>query len=301
MSFRAVPLLLLATALSTTGCVKKVAINAMAGALSGDTGGAFTQDDDLQFVGEAIPFALKLMDSVAAQAPEHDALRETLCSSYTQYSMVYVKWPAEQVRYDDFEAYEKGIVRTKSFLQRARGYCFAAWDLRHEGFSDQIYTDTDAALAMADIEDVSLLYWTGASWLAEISMSKEDMDAIGALPIAAAILQRAMALDEDWDKGSLHDMMILLEPSLPMPGGLDRARTAFERAIALSEGTRASPYVSLATSVSTTTQDRAEFERLLEKALEIDPTADPDSQLANLYAQEQARFYLEHVEDLFLE
>jgi hypothetical protein len=59
--------------------------------------------------------------------------------------------------------------------------------------------------------------------------------------------------------------------------------------------------VSLATSVSVTTQDRAEFERLLEQALEIDASKDPDSQLANLYAQEQARFYLSHVEDLFLE
>ena len=32
----------------------------------------------------------------------------------------------------------------------------------------------------------------------------------------------------------------------------------------------------------------------------FDASKYPDDELANLYAQEQARFYLEHVDDLFL-
>lgn len=294
-------LLLLAAVAPSGGCVKKLAINAMASALSGDTGGAFTQDDDLQLVGDAIPFALKLMESVHEQTPEHEPLLETLCSSYTQYSLVYVKWPAEQVRYDDFTAYEAGIVRTRKLLSRAEGYCMAAWDLKHPGFSTLIKTDPAKATAQAEVADVPLLYWTGATWLSRISISKEDMEAIGQLPLAAALVKRAIELDEDWDRGSLHDLMVLLEPSLPMPGGNERAREHFERALELADGTRASPYVSLATSVSVTQQDRAEFTSLMEKALAVDPLASKPDELANLYAQEQARFYLDHLDDLFFE
>jgi len=301
MSMRSAIGFLLVATLASTGCVKKMAVNALSNAMAGDTGGSFTQDDDLQFVGDAIPFALKLMESLHDANPEHVGLNETLCSGYTQYAMVYVSWPAEEVRYDDFDAYEAGTARTRKFLRRAEGYCMGGLDLLHPGFSDQIYADPDLALADFTVDDVPFLYWTGAAWLARISISKEDMEAIGELPLAAALLQRALALDEDWDNGSIHDLMILLEPSLPMPGGLERAREHYERAVELSGGTRASPYVSLGTSVSVTTQNREEFVSLMEKALEVDPAAHPEDQLANLYAQEQARFYLEHLDDLFIE
>jgi len=275
-------------------------VNSLANALSGSTGGSFTEDDDLQFVGDAIPFALKLMESVSDQAPEHEPIRESLCSGFTEYSLVYVKWPADQQRYDDYKAYQAGHARARKMLERAKGYCWAAWDLEHPGFAEQITQDPDGTLAEATKDDISLLYWTGGAWLSEISLSKEDPEAIGALPVAAAMIERALELDESWDHGSLEDLMIQLEPSLPEPGGLDRARKHFERAVELAQGTRASPYVSMATSVSVFTQDRKEFVDLLNKALQIDVSKYPDDELANLYAQEQARFYLAHVDDLFL-
>ena len=124
---------------------------------------------------------------------------------------------------------------------------------------------------------------------------------IGELPVAAAIIKRALELDEDWGKGSIHDLLIALEPSLPMPGGLDRAREHYELAVAQSEGIRASPYVSLATSVSISNQDREEFVSLMEKALAVDASKYPEEELATMYAQEQAEFYLDHLDDLFVE
>jgi tetratricopeptide (TPR) repeat protein len=166
---------------------------------------------------------------------------------------------------------------------------------------ENLYSDPVGQLAQVDEEDVSLLYWTGATWLARISKSKEDMESIGALPIAAAFIKRGLELDEDWGKGSLHDLAVMLEPSLPMPGGLERARKHYERALELADGTLASPYVSLATSVSVVDQNREEFVQMMELALAVDPHLSPDDQLANMYAQEQARYYLEHLDDLFVE
>jgi predicted anti-sigma-YlaC factor YlaD len=38
----------------------------------------------------------------------------------------------------------------------------------------------------------------------------------------------------------------------------------------------------------------------LEKALAVDPDADPGNRLANLVAQRRARWLLKHIDDLFL-
>jgi len=48
-------------------------------------------------------------------------------------------------------------------------------------------------------------------------------------------------------------------------------------------------------------QNSAEFQSLLEKALAVDPDADPDNRLANLAAQRRARWLLNHIDELFLE
>ncbi len=292
---------LLALTVGLGGCVKKMAMNALADTLSGDTGGSFTVDEDIEFVGDAIPFALKLMESIHDGTPEHVGLELSLCSGFTQYGMLYVKWPAEQLKYADYEAYLAGNRRATKLLRRGNDYCMDALDTQYPGFSESIYAETEATLAQVEEEDVGLLYWTGASWMAIISQSREDMEAIGQLAVAGAVLRRALALDEDWDKGSIHDTLILVEPSLPEPGGMERAKEHYQRAVELAAGTRASPWLSYAFTVSLANQDREEFVELMDKVLALDAEASPADQLANLYAQEQARFYLLHLDDLFFE
>jgi hypothetical protein len=59
--------------------------------------------------------------------------------------------------------------------------------------------------------------------------------------------------------------------------------------------------VSLAESVSVLTQDRAEFESLLGRALAVDPGVRPEWRLANLVAQRRARWLLGRLDILFAE
>ena len=66
-------------------------------------------------------------------------------------------------------------------------------------------------LARFDKSDVELLYWLGASWLGAIANGKDDMQLVGELPRAARVLERALALDESWDKGTIHEIFILLD------------------------------------------------------------------------------------------
>ena len=288
--------LLLTVALS--GCIKKVALRSLADTFASSS--SFAEDEDLQFVGDAVPFALKLMESLAAEVPDHRGLRLSLASGFTQYAMVWVLWPAEQQQYSDFAAYRAGVDRARAMLLRARRYALDGMDLGHPGFSQGILTDPEPALAACTTQDVPYLYWLGASWLAAISSSREDPEMIGQIPTVAAILFRALELDEAWDRGSIHEVLISLEPALPGPDGAARAQAHFDRAMELSGGTRAGPWVSLATAITVDAQDRERFEALLGQALAVDVAQSPPDRLANEYAREQARFLLAHVDDLFI-
>jgi len=113
----------------------------------------------------------------------------------------------------------------------------------------------------------------------------------------------ALELEEDYDHGAIHDFLITFEGSRPdtMGGSADRARRHFDRALSLSSGQRASTLVALAESVSVRDQNRAEFESLLARALEIDPDARPEWRLANTVMQRRARWLLAQADQLFAE
>jgi predicted anti-sigma-YlaC factor YlaD len=108
-------------------------------------------------------------------------------------------------------------------------------------------------------------------------------------------------LDPDWDEGAIHEILISLEPSLPMPGGAERSEEHYKRCLELQSGAKAGPHVALATAVALKAQDKGRFVSLLEKALAIELDAEPGNRLANDYAQRKARFLLSHLDDLFWE
>jgi predicted anti-sigma-YlaC factor YlaD len=88
-------------------------------------------------------------------------------------------------------------------------------------------------------------------------------------------------------------------PGVRDPGAA--AREYFERAVRLSGGQRAGPYVALAENVCARRQDRAEFVATLHKALAIDPQAQPQWRLENRIMQHRARWLLTQADQLFIE
>ncbi len=110
------------------------------------------------------------------------------------------------------------------------------------------------------------------------------------MPVVRALAERALALDESWSKGAIHEMFISLD-SLPeaLGGSPAKAREHFTRAVDLQHGQSPGPYVALATGVALPAQDRAEFEKLLQSALAIDPEKDPSVRLVTLVQQRRAR------------
>jgi predicted anti-sigma-YlaC factor YlaD len=70
--------------------------------------------------------------------------------------------------------------------------------------------------------------------------------------------------------------------------------------MALARGTDTSPLVALAEAVAIQKQDVKEFESLLNRALAVNPDANPDTRLLNTVMQRRARWLLSRQSELFL-
>jgi predicted anti-sigma-YlaC factor YlaD len=302
LGFVRLPAILLLAALSvgSSACsIKTMAVNTVANTLA-EAGTTFTSDEDLRLVGDAIPFALKLYESLLDSVPKHPGLLLSTCSGFTQYAYAYVETDAEAlppVRQAEIQALRD---RALKLYLRGRSYCFRAMNVRFgAGTSEMLLRKPEAVMAKAKPADVPLLYWTAASWGAAISLGLDRPDLAIDLPTVRVLADRAIMLDEAWDKGTLHELFIALD-SLPevLGGNPARAKEHFDRAVELRNGLSPTPYVSLA-SLAVGTQDRAEFERLLQAALAIDPEKDPPNRLVTLVTQKRARLMLDRVDDKF--
>ena len=285
------------------GCsVKKLAVNKLGDALA-EAGTTYASDDDPELVRQALPFGLKTIESLLETSPSHRGLLLAAASGFTQYAYAFVQQDADEAEDVDLAAATAARRRAKRLYVRARDYGLRGLEVAHTGMGRSLRSDAANALAPATARDVPLLYWTAAAWGGAVANGKDDLDLVADLPIVEALAQRALALDPGWDAGAIHELLIALDGSRDESAGGSpkRAREHFDAAVQLSRGGRAAPYVSTAEILSVQSQNRAEFESLLARALEIDPDAHPEWRLANLVAQRRARWLLGRREILFLE
>jgi predicted anti-sigma-YlaC factor YlaD len=289
-------------AVISSGCsVKRMAVNKLGDALAGG-GATFASDDDPELVKAAVPFSLKLMESLLAENPRHEGLLLAACSGFTEYAYAFVQEDADEAEDKDFTAAEEMRGRARRLYLRAHNYGLRGLDVRHQGFEKALRTNPKAAVGVATVKDVPFLYWTALSWAGAVALSKDNPALIGEMPMVEAMMDRALALDEAFDYGAIHAYLITYEMS--RPGGVGdpvaRSRQQFERAVALSGGQQAGPMVSFAEAVCVQNQDLKQFESLLHQALAIDPDARPEWRLANLIMQRRAKWLLSRTDQLFL-
>ncbi len=285
------------------GCsVEQFAIDKLGDALSGG-GDTFASDDDPELVRGALPFTLKLMESLLAQSPRHEGLLLATCSGFTQYGYAFVQQDADEIEPVSLERANALRARAVRLYIRARDYGLRGLDVRHAGFTQRLRSEPRKAVREATAADVPLLYWTAAAWGSAISLSKDKPGTVAEQPLMEALIDRAAELNPDYEHGAIDAFLIAYEPARQGAKGdpLVRSRKHFERAMQLSDGKLAGPLVSMAETVSVAKQNKAEFTALLNKALAIDPDADHPSRLLNLVMQRRARMLLARTSDLFLE
>jgi predicted anti-sigma-YlaC factor YlaD len=295
--------MVLLMALAMSGCsVRKFAINKLGDSLA-NSGTTFASDNDPEFVGQAIPFSLKLIEGLLAESPKHHGLLFAAASGFTQYSYVYVQHPAEEMESLDAEKSVAMGARARNLYLRARDYGLRGLETRHRGFADALRENPKTAISAAKPGDVPLLYWTAVAWGAAISLSKDHPEIVADQPQVEALIDRARELNPDYDHGVIDQFLISYESARQGVRGdfAARCKEHFDCAVRLSEGQLASPFVSYAETVSVSKQNRAEFKSLLNQALAVNPDIRPEWRLSNLIMQHHARWLLSREDELFLE
>jgi predicted anti-sigma-YlaC factor YlaD len=285
--------------------LKKMAMNQVANALTGSSSSTvFTGDNDPELVGDALPFAIKMYESLLAANPRHQGLRLQTGSLYIMYANAFLQTPAAMLPEAEYKRQEFDYRRAKNLYLRGRDIILACLENKYPGLRNSLQKrEYGKALERTTRKDAPLLYWAGAGWLGAYAIDPFDTDLGVTLPAAAALIERVYGLDPDYAAGALHEFYILYYGSLPeyMGGSPTKARAHYQQAIAISKGRSATPYLSLATAVSVKEQNLKEFRDLLGQALEIDPETVPENRLVNVLNQRKARWLLEHAGDFFLE
>ena len=281
--------------------MRKFALDEVADLLS-ETGSSIYTDDDPELVAQALPFGLKLMESVLAETPRHIGLLLATTEGFTQYTYAFVYLEAVRMRSVNYYRARELEARSKKLFLRARDYGMRGLEVQYPGFGKSLVADAKAAARMVDIEGSGMLYWTAAAWASAVSVDMTDAFLLADLPKIDVMLDRVLELDENYDNGAIHSLLINYEMVRFGKEGNpeDRARDHFLKAVSLSGGLDAAPYISYATAVCVPLERREEFIRILNTALAIDPRANPEITLSNVLMQEYGLWLLDHVDDYFL-
>jgi predicted anti-sigma-YlaC factor YlaD len=291
---------------STAGCsIRRMAMNQVANAVSNATGGrTFTGDNDPELVGDALPFAIKMYESLLESMPQHEGLQLRTGSLYIMYANAFLYTPASMLSKDEYLKQETQFKRAKNLYLRGRDILLNGLDRRYPGFLKNIREKKyDAALSRIGKRHLPFLYWAGAGWLGAFAIDPFDMDLGLTIPAAAALMDRVLAMEPGYGNGSIHEFYTLYYGSLPeyMGGSAAKAREHYRLAMTQSHDRSTSAPLNLAATVSVQEQNIAEFRSLLTRVIKADPDDDLDNRLLTTINQRRARWLLDHADDLFVE
>jgi predicted anti-sigma-YlaC factor YlaD len=281
-----------------------MAMRGVANAMGSPGGGsAFAKDNDPELVRDALPFALKTYESVLAASPKNARLHLATGSAFIQYTYAFVHADADMLAKQDYERAATLRQRAGRLYLRGRDYVLRGLELNHPGAKARLQTDRAALLREMKKPDVEYLYWLGAGWGGFIASDIMDMQRVSELVIVEDLMRRALELDETFNHGAIHQFFITYEGSRSeaMGGSPERARRHFDRAVELTGGKMAGPYVALAASVAVRAQDVKQFQALLNDALAVDAEAVPEWRLVNVLARNKAQWLLDHGDELFVD
>ena len=315
--------------------INKMATSMVADAVASPQGtSVFSSDSDPQLVKDALPFALKMYESLLQSDPENRTLLNATAEGFISYANAFIHTPASMLEYQQLDRQKEMLQRARNMYIRGRDYALRSIEVDHPGFREALAGGKGfEQLQKMSEEDLPSLYWAAAGWMGAISAAGFDMGLLMELPRPVALAARALELQPEYKDGALHSLLLEIYGGIPdeqmlygaselggytkqtLSGFYDRAGTAdqagptdleqkarfhFRRAVELSEGRAVGPYVALAGSFAVKNQDAGEYRQLLEKALAIEVDKYPSRRLENSILQDKARWMLNHIEDKFL-
>ena len=242
---------------------------------------------DLELVKDGLPPYLLMLDGFITEDPENADLYMAGAKLYGAYASFI---GADKLRGER--------LTDKAFDYSKQALCFT--EQQWCGIEKQPFDVYQQFVRAVDKQDVGVLHTFAVSWVNYIDVHKSDWNAIADLPKVKATMLRIIELDEQYDGGSAHLYMAVLETLLPpaLGGKPGVAKAHFEKVIELSSGQNLMAKVLYAERYARTVYNQELHDRLLKEVLAQDPVI-KDLALSNVIAQQRARDLLKTADEYF--
>ena len=117
----------------------KMVANALSSSTSGTT---FTGEDDPELVGDALPFALKLYESLLDEVKDNPQLYLATGSGFIMYANAYVQTPADMLPDTEVDKKSRMTARARKLYLRGRDYVLQGIEVMYPGFTASLENDT---------------------------------------------------------------------------------------------------------------------------------------------------------------
>lgn len=275
---------------------------------------ALQQESDYELARQAIPGALKTVESFWMNQPDNPNLIGILMEGYCQYGTAFVEDDWEEANFrKDLAASEYHNTRATKMFTRCLNYALLALGPR---WQKEMLADNPEVVAKL-IKDAgpaqrTPMMFAGQALGSIINHNLSQMALLGQLPTVQMIMERVIELDKASPPANKqhaalpHVALGMLHSARPkaMGGDPDKARAAFETALKVSAAPDGSDRfllarVLMAFRVGKSINDRKFFHEQLKQVLTTAPSVWPEQRLANEVAHRKARRYLSREKEIF--
>jgi hypothetical protein len=267
-----------------TGC--GAIMSSATGGFSRDLSSAVLDSNDPDTIAQALPSYLLTVDALLKDSDSADLYWSAakLNSSYaSQFAM---------------NAQQKQRLADKAwrYAQQAACYDDKSWC----DVANMSQTDLEAMVKKMDANQVPTLFNLGSVWASWLEANSGDWNAVAQLGKIQVLMDRVVALDENYELASAHVYLGVLATLIPaaLGGKPDVGKEHFERAISLSKGRNLMAKVLYAERYARLMFDRELHDRLLQEVVAADST-EKGWTLANTMAQKKAQQLLDSADDYF--
>ena len=244
---------------------------------------------------------MKRSESILENEAMLDGSEKSLnhCIILTQTAFGFIMENAERELDDDYKQGLKLYAEANKYFSRAvvlgENYMF----LRYPWF-DEWLNSTDKHIKFGN-DDVEGLYWLAAAYGGAVSSSRGDPEWVIQLPKVGKLLDNALAIDPNWNYGSLYSAMIpySLSRSDASLNAIEVAEDYYREGLVASGGNDLGLHVSFAENVLIASQNRSEFVRLLTSVIESGDRRIKELEVGNYMAKKRAQWLLGRTEELF--
>jgi hypothetical protein len=283
-------LLVVALALGSTGCIKKMLLNGQIEATRTGAGAADTIAD-YELARAAASAGLMQFEGMHRLAPDNEDALYLLMRGWAGYGYAFCEDDYLTAVFAGDEAmadYQKK--RTKLAYDRSIAYGLELLGKKADGFDDaKKNADTIKAWLTSnfdDKEDAENLFWAGSAWMARVNLLKDEPEYVANLFIGVAMLERSRELDPEYLAWGATSTLAAYHARNAM-AELDLAKRLLDQALEKTQHKALGIQVNYA-KYACVKNDQALYEKMLNEVLSS-PDPDPNLRLQNTIAKRRAR------------